>query len=237
MKVLRILACTLLIVGAFFSSAVQAQDLTLLDLFQGATITADDKVFSNWKLDDFDLGPTAAGSLDGIFVTPLEDDPLNPGIKFNIPNSLNSGNSFIVLEFSFDVQTSSGEPLIKDNSLWLNGFTFVSGSTSGVINIRESISDASGAPLGFKFVQAMVGDVANSGGPDHFDSAEFPPQSFVHVFKQIELVGEGALLTMFEQRFSQVPEPGNIALLAIGLIGVAYSCRRHGRSVSRKTIP
>jgi hypothetical protein len=139
MKTLRLLACTFVLGGSLMTATAQAQDLTLADLFEGATITADDKVFSNWQLDDFTLGPTAAGSLDNIFVTPLEGDPLNPGVKFNIPNGLNTGNSFVVLQFSFDVATASGEALIKDNSLWLNGFTFVPGSTSGVINIFESI--------------------------------------------------------------------------------------------------
>ena len=232
MKALRMLVCTLLFGGLPVGSAVRAQDLTLLDLFQGETITAGDKVFSNWQLDDFTLGPTAAGSLDDIFVTPLEDEPLNPGVKFNIPNGLNTGDSFVVLEFFFDVSTASGEALIKDNSLWLNGFTFVPGSTGGVINFFEAISDAAGAPLGSKFVQALPGDTPDSGDPDHFDSAEFAPQSLVHVFKQIELVGDGVILTMFEQRFSQVPEPSSLVLLTFGL--VASLSRRPRRSTAKE---
>jgi hypothetical protein len=225
MKAFRLFACTLVLGGSLMTATAQAQDLTLADLFfGGVTFAVHDKVFRNWQLDDFNLGPTAAGSLDDIVVTPLDDDPLNPGIKFSSLSGLQTGNSFVVLEFSFDVQTASGQPLIKDNSLWLNGFTFVPGFTGGVINIRESISDVTGAPLGSKFVTAMRGDVP--GDPDHFDSAEFEPQSFVHVFKGIELVGEGVILTMFEQRFSQVPEPSSMVLLAIGLVAAWWARAR-----------
>jgi len=236
MRTLRALVCALLSSGVFFVTCAKAQttDLSLQDLFDGATITAVDKYFSNWKLDLFELQGDAYGSPAGIFVTPIEDDPLDPGLKFNIPNGMgtefsNAGNSYVLLDFSFDVQTTSGQALIKDNSLLLSGFTIDAGPT-GLINIRETISDASGASLGGKFVQATVADKPGSGAPNLFDSAEFAPQSSVHIQKMIEILGpnmdDGVVLRMFEQRFSQVPEPSALALAISAMLVLCVWKRR-----------
>jgi hypothetical protein len=76
-----------------------------------------------------------------------------------------------------------------------------------------------------------VNDIPGSGAPNLFDSAEFAPQSFIHVRKTIEILGpninDGVMLTMFEQRFSQVPEPSTAALaLSAALIWCALQRRR-----------
>jgi hypothetical protein len=119
--------------------------------------------------------------------------------------------------FEFDVATTSGLPLIKDNSLWINGYTFDAGSPETFIQIAEQVLDASGAPLGEKLAIVFRDDLPDD--PDHFDSAEFAPQDFVHVRKTITVVGpntnDGARLTMFEQRFSQVPEPATWLSLCV----------------------
>jgi len=236
MRTFRALVCALVCSWLFLAASAEAQppsDLSLQDLFDGATITAVDKVFSNWQLELFDLQGDAFGSPAGIFVTPIEDDPLNPGLKFNIPNGMgtefsNAGNSYVLLDFSFDVQTTSGLALIKDNSLLLSGFTIDAGP-AGLINIRETINDASGGSLGGKFVQATVNDTPGSGAANLFDSAEFAPQSFIHVVKMIEILGpginDGVVLTMFEQRFSQVPEPSS-AILALSAMLVLCALKR-----------
>jgi hypothetical protein len=98
MKLLRLLACPFLVGGSFLSSAVQAQNLMMLDLFQGQTITVSDKRYSNWQLDDFELGNGAFGSLAEIFVTTLDDNPLNPGVKFNIPAEHRKGTVWTLEE-------------------------------------------------------------------------------------------------------------------------------------------
>jgi hypothetical protein len=196
-----------------------AQAIPLSELFQGLTITADDKLFSEWTLEGIDVVNGGVVDPTIIDVTPLEDDPNNPGVKFTttiggIGTPFNHiGPSSAKLHFSFRVETTDGRPLIKDNSLLINGFIF-DASQDATIRITEMIEDESGNPLGDKGVLAESDDFPNSGDPDHFDSAEFEPQSVVIVHKWIDVQGpgdfDGAFLTMFEQRFSQlVSTPGD----------------------------
>ena len=203
-------------------------------LLQGESITVLDKQFSNFTLVDVQSvngGLTDIGNFD---VTPLADDPLNPGIKFTSNFAAlgtpfgHVGLSSATVIFEFDVRTTDNRPLIKDNSLLINDFLFDS-NPNAFIQITELVLDASGNPLGDKRAVARVGDTPGSGNPNHFDSLEFAPQAFLHVRKTIDIVGpetnDGARLRMFEQRFSQIPEPGT--LLIVCVLGLCLSaCRR-----------
>lgn len=200
--------------------------VTLQELFDGDTITADDKLFRDWTLIDVlsvNGGFANAGLVD---VTPLVDDPLNPGIKFT--SSVDgigtpfghTGPSSVVLTFSFNVLTTNGLPLIKDNSLRINDWVFDS-SQEASITISENVFDTAGQALGDKLVTALPGEIPpDLGNPSHFDTATFAPQSFLHVVKRINVQGpgdnDGARVLMFEQRFSQVPEPSGIVPLIFG---------------------
>ena len=193
----------------------EAQGKPLSLLLQGEPIIVLDKRFSNFNVVDVQSVNGGFADLGQIDVLPLNDDPRNPGLKFNVPFDAvgtpfgHAGLSSVTAIFEFDVQTTSGLPLIKDNSLLINGYAFDAGNPQTFIQISELVLDASGAPLGDKLAIVYRDDLP--GDPDHFDSAEFAPQSFVHVRKTITVVGpstnDGARLTMFEQRFSQVPEP------------------------------
>lgn len=197
--------------------AAEAQAVALSVLFQGATITADDKLFNNFTL-------TSTQSVNGGFadptqidVTPLVDDPLNPGILFTSQfgalgtPSGHTGPSSVQFIFAFDVLTTNQLPLIKDNSLRINDWSFDSGPLAS-IQVSEQVFDAAGLLLGTKLA-SVTPQTQNL-----VDSLQFTPRSFVHVVKQINIAGPGdndmARLLVFEQRFSQIPEPHSLTLFA-----------------------
>src|SRR5205085_1913164 len=111
-------------------------------------------------------------------------------------------------------KTTNQLPIIKDNSLLIDQWTFDAGPLA-TIQIAENIFGATGAQIGDKLVLVRNGD--QPGNPNHFDSAQFNPTSFVHVVKVIDINGpgtnDGAFIRRFEQRFSQVPEPPSVILL------------------------
>jgi len=203
-----------------------ADAVPITDLFEGATLTAADKLFDDWSLLDVQTVNGASAVLSAVDVTPLTDDPLNPGVKFTTDGLAlgtpfgHQGPSSASVRFSYSVQTISGEPLIKDNSLFLNGFTFDAGPQA-TITISETVTDALGAVLGTKVVFANSFDSPGSGDPDHFDFAEFDPRDIVFVETFVDIQGpgtnDGAVLAGFEQRFSQVPEPAAGLLAFLGL--------------------
>jgi hypothetical protein len=225
-------ASVLGLVSAFCPAPSQATLMT--ELFQGATITAHDKLFSNFTLVDIQSVNGGFANLGLVDVQPLVDDPLNPGIKFTAPIDGmgtpfgHDGLSSVTVIFEFAVETTTGLPLIKDNSLLVNGWVF-DAHPNAFIQITELVLDASGNSLGDKRVIARNGDTPDSGNPNHFDALDFSPQAKLHVRKTIDIVGpefnDGARLTMFVQRFSQVPEPSSLAV-AGALCLWLVACRR-----------
>jgi hypothetical protein len=218
--------------------AAEARAVLLSALFQGATITADDKLFNHFTL--VNSVPTNGGFADPtqIDVTPLVDDPLDPGIKFTAQfgalgtPSGHTGPSSIQFTFSFDVSTTNQLPLIKDNTLRITNWSFDSGPTAS-IQVSEQVFDAAGLPLGTKL--ATVTPLTQN----LLDTLQFSPRPFVHIIKQINIVGPGnndmARLLMFEQRFSQVPEPHSLTLLAATslICCLARGIRRRSAAVRR----
>lgn len=198
---------------------------TLDELVSGGSIVINDKLFDNWFIEDFSTLPV---DIAGIDVLPLDDQAMNPGVQFNANGRLSTvGFDLIDLDLGFSVATLDGSAGIKDNSLEINGFTFGVGNVGGFIDIFEDIFDPSGVLLGDKFVTA---DNLSPPILDLFDSAEFPAQSVVFVEKLILVSGDDSgdtvSLDTFSQRFSQVPEPATIALLVMGILGVAITSRR-----------
>ncbi|CAG0949459.1 hypothetical protein MYXO_00101 [Myxococcaceae bacterium] len=220
---------------ALSASPSVAGATSLADLFGGASIVAEDKVFSNWTLLVHQTSGGATADLTAIDVSPILGDPLNPGVAYSAPlGSLATpfghlGPSHVSLTFSYVVNTVSQQPLIKDNSLELIDFVFDSGPAA-FIQVTETVTDAAGGPVGDKLVIATPNDFPGSGNPNHFDEIVFPTQWLLHVVTRIEIQGpgdnDGAHLLAFEQRFSQVPEPGTAMLVAFGVGGLATLRRR-----------
>jgi hypothetical protein len=202
---------------------------------QKGTIVANDKIFSNFQLVTSSTTNGGVADLGQIDVTPLTNDPLDPGLNFAAPIGAlgtpfgHTGPSTALLSFSFDVQTIDQRPLIKDNTLKLTGFVFDAGPGTFIL-ASENLTNAAGATTGHKLVFAQPGDQPGS-SPNHTDVANFAPTNFVHVVKTINIIGpgnnDGAFLTGFQQRFSQVPEPSSLAVGMLAVCGLLLA--RRGR--------
>lgn len=203
------------------------QSCTLEELVTGGSITIDDKLFDEWFVLDFSTLPI---DISGIDVSPLDDDPLNPGVQFNGNGQFSTvGFDLVDVLLGFTVSTLDGVARIKDNSLEINDYSFGVGNVGAFINIFEDVFDSSGNLIGEKFV---VADNLPPPVLDLFDAADFAPVPQISVEKTILLGGDDPADTVnlgaFTQRFSQVLEPESWALIALGLLGVGLT-RRHKR--------
>jgi hypothetical protein len=229
--------------------------ITLQDLVDGGSITAGDKVFDQWSYNydssyldsNFNVIPI---DLTNIQVLPLSDGGMDPGpgLSFNILNGAldvtGDGTfdpsgiyTFKDLTLSFHVSTV-GNLKIKDNTLTLSGHSLSVVNQDLGMYIAEDIGSTSGgSDLGTKSVErsGMVDPITGSLLQTSIlsDTASFLPQDQIFVTKNILVWAtdpqETASLTGFTQRFSQVPEPGTLFLLAPAVVGL-LAMRRKGKA-------
>ena len=199
-----------------------AQAIPLQDLFDGASIIVDDKLFTSWQL-ELDAGSMAVNAAD-IEVTGLIDDPttpfLDPGLKFTANNDALTveGGDFIDYRFSFLAVVLDPRFKIKDASLALTDFVFGVDS-DGLISIDDAVFDQD-----FVFLADLFVEADPIFGNNLFDFTEFAAQTSVFeelsIFVDSGFSGDIAGIQMFELRKSQIPEPATLVLFSVGLGGM-----------------
>jgi len=224
--------------------SLNIQATLLIDLINGQSITAGDKLFDQWEVLFEDLSDLSSVNTANIDVTALNDGGLNPGpgLRFDILNNeffVEGDDIFAYLDFMFGFRVTvlDNDLLVKDNSLSLTGAELVNPNTLASVFIEEKIyTDASASLnidnyIGIKNVE--LSDVFGSQTAKLFDSAAFNPRNSIYVTKNILVeawdVGESANLRSFEQRFSQVesvPEPASLWMFALGLVMIGVRKKR-----------
>ena len=201
-----------------------ARAVPLADLVDGASITVLDKRFFDWTLLDTSLSEENLAFID---VTALADQPGNPGLRFTVSQDVLTSADGSIVDLSFEFRVGAPGATIKDNSLALVDYE-VAGS--GAVSIFEDVYASGGNLLASKFV------FADSVDQQLLDTTEFAGQQTLTIQKFIRVGTEGeagdfAAIRVFDQRFSQttVTEPAMLALLGIGLAGLALGGRRSSR--------
>ena len=221
------------IVGALvlvLAAAGSSHAVLLSDLLNGGSVTSGDKLFDNWTVTSyFASDPARSFNAANIEVTGLSGS-VDPGLDFVVSHdelTVIGDDIFAYVDLMFGFKVTALDPvlMIKDASLEMNGYlsyTMNAGSDLGFY-IRESIGTAPGLDdLGMLSASFDVNnDVVNS-QPN--DSVTFAPRSSIWVTKNILVWSLNSMdiasLQGFDQKFSQapvsVPEPGMLALLALG---------------------
>ncbi len=224
---------------------------TLTELFAGGSIQVDDKNFKNWGLEYLDYSAGAFPDFNLITVegvsSALEPNPLvpGPGIRF-VGNGelLVSGVQFIDLRLDFRVASTNPAYQIKDASVAVVAAFDGAAITKVLIQVDEYLSTADGSTgLGQMNVSLDPSFFVWSpffppfGIVDGRDAVEFSPQlpqPEIYVEKNFFLEGtepgeEGEIVEL-EQRYSQLPEPGELLLLGCGAAFLFLLPRRRVRA-------
>jgi hypothetical protein len=219
-----------------------AQAISLDALFAAGTIQVNDKLFSDWQLKELvDSSDAPRIDLTQIEVTGISGNPLNPGLDFAIDGGgLQAGGQagdfdVAILRFEFKVTVLDPRMRIKDSELSISGGWVASPDT--LLGIEETVCSSANCepavPDEIAWQRVWVDTLLNEFKEQ--DVRNFAPQQEIWVDQFVYVAswdGGPAAITNFQKFFSQevvsVPEPGSLAMVALGLIGVGFGRRRLG---------
>jgi len=120
----------------------------------------------------------------------------------------------------------------KDSKLWISAFGLSNNTNAGAVSVSENIYPT---PLKQGAIANEFAYYISETNQQTLDSATFAPITQIWVVKDVIAYGGigtvGAVhLSEFYQTFSQVPEPGMLALLSFGGMAVAVFAWRKRRS-------
>jgi len=185
----------------------------------GATLVSED---GNFTFGDF------GASVSGAISSNLSDynvQALTSGFRVTGAFLVADGN-FGDMVLSFSVTPKQGI-LITDAHLFFNG-SFNGNAPPGMgTSVNETIFDSNNDPI------AQLSVATSSGGLQKLtDDAIFSPVPSITVLKDIALSSYGgtggsvAHISIIDQKFTFVPEPGTLLLGSAGLLGIALLGRK-----------